>query len=100
MKRLRAPEQRDSRANSPAAGGAPASQATIDPTPVPEGAPAAVTEVPAGAEMSQLAPEASASVAGPQQPNPAPQDAEPTPRCNGEASATLHAATETGSEQC
>uniref|UniRef100_A0A3Q3WY75 CaM kinase-like vesicle-associated protein n=1 Tax=Mola mola TaxID=94237 RepID=A0A3Q3WY75_MOLML len=92
MKRLRAPEQRDSRANSPAAGGAPASQAAIDPTPVPEGAPAAVTEVPAGAEMSQLAPGASASVAGPQQPNPAPQDAEPTPRCNGEASATLHAA--------
>ncbi|XP_031135557.1 caM kinase-like vesicle-associated protein [Sander lucioperca] len=111
MKRLRAPEQSDSRATSPAAGApadAAAPQAATDPSApssdtTPEGAPAAVTELPAGAEISQPAPEATAGVAAsaeaPQEPSPAPQEAEPTSRCNGETSAALHAATEAGDEQ-
>ncbi|XP_056293878.1 caM kinase-like vesicle-associated protein [Pseudoliparis swirei] len=74
-------------------------------------APATVTELPAAAaavaEISNPAPEAGAEVAGaeatgaaspaePQQPSPAPppQEAEPTTRCNGEASAA-----EAGEEQ-
>uniref|UniRef100_A0A3B4YXV7 CaM kinase-like vesicle-associated protein n=1 Tax=Stegastes partitus TaxID=144197 RepID=A0A3B4YXV7_9TELE len=69
----------------------------------PEGAPAAVTEPPAGAAISQPAPEAGAGAAEPaeepQQPSPAPQVAEPTSRCNGEASATHHTAAEAGDEQ-
>lgn len=106
MKRLRAPEQKDSRATSPADATAP--QAATDPSApssaaTPEEVPAAVTELPAGVEISQPAPEAgagaAASVAEPQQPSPAPQEAEPTSRCNGEASAALHAATEAGDEQ-
>ncbi|GAA6221769.1 caM kinase-like vesicle-associated protein [Lates japonicus] len=111
MKRLRAPEQSDSKATSPAAStpadpGAP--QAATDPsTPstgaAPEGVPAVATELPAGAEISQPAPEASAGVAAPaaepQQQNPAPQEAEPTSRCNGEASTAHHASAEAGGEQ-
>lgn len=110
MKRLRAPEQSDSKATSPAAG-APADpaapQAAADPSApssaaAPEGAPAAVTELPAEVEISQPAPEAgdgaAASAAEPQQPSPAPQEAEPTSRCNGDASA-LHAGAEAGDEQ-
>ncbi|XP_070759216.1 caM kinase-like vesicle-associated protein [Enoplosus armatus] len=112
MKRLRAPEQSESRATSPAAGDpaadATAPQAATDPSApssaaTPEGAPAPATELPAGAETSQPAPEAgaggAASAAEPQQPSPAPQEAEPTSRCNGEASAAVHAATEAGDEQ-
>uniref|UniRef100_A0A8C4IQW4 CaM kinase-like vesicle-associated protein n=1 Tax=Dicentrarchus labrax TaxID=13489 RepID=A0A8C4IQW4_DICLA len=111
MKRLRAPEQSDSRATSPAAG-APADtaapQAANDPSApssaaTPEGAPAVVTELPAGAEIGQLVPEDGAGVAAlaaePQQPSPALQEAEPTSRCNGEASTALHAATNAGDEQ-
>ncbi len=111
MKRLRAPEQSDSRATSPAAGApadAAAPQAATDPSApssaaTPEGPPAAATELPAGAEISQPAPEAGAGVAAtaaePQQPSLAPQEAEPASRCNGEASTALHAATEAGDEQ-
>ena len=114
MKRLRAPEQSESRATSPAAGApadaaaAAAPQAAADPSApssaaTPEGAPAAATELPAGAETSQPAPEAGAGVAAsagePQQPSPAPQEAEPASRCNGDASTALHAATEAGHEQ-
>ncbi|XP_069017601.1 caM kinase-like vesicle-associated protein [Embiotoca jacksoni] len=109
MKRLRAPESSDSKASVPAAG-APADpaapQAAADhPTPssaaAPEGAPAAVTELPTGAEISQPAPGAGAGVAAeePQQPSPAPQGPEPTSRCNGEASSALHTAAEAGDEQ-
>lgn len=109
MKRLRAPESSESRATTPAAAApadAAAPPAAADPSATssaPEGAPAAVTELPAGAEISQPAPEAgaeaAASAAEPQQPSPAPQEPEPTSRCNGEASAALHAATEGGDEQ-
>ncbi|XP_076608581.1 caM kinase-like vesicle-associated protein [Chaetodon auriga] len=111
MKRLRAPEQSDSKATSPAAGApadAAAPQAATDPSApssaaTQEETPAAVTGLPAGAEISQAAPEAGAGVAAPdaepQQPSPAPQEAEPASRCNGEASAALHAATEAGDEQ-
>lgn len=119
MKRLRAPEQSNSRATSPEAG-APADpaapQAAADPSAAasegapksapegaPEGAPATVTELPAGAEISQPAPEDGdevvASAAEPQQPSPAPVEAEPTSRCNGDASAALHAGAEAGDEQ-
>uniref|UniRef100_A0A3B4X3U7 CaM kinase-like vesicle-associated protein n=1 Tax=Seriola lalandi dorsalis TaxID=1841481 RepID=A0A3B4X3U7_SERLL len=108
---LRAPEQSESRATSPAAG-APADpaapQAATDPSApssgaTPEGAPAAATELPAGVEISQPAPEASAGVsasdAEPQQQSPALQEAEPTPRCNGEASTAHHAPAGAGDEQ-
>ncbi len=111
MKRLRAPEQSDSRTTSPAAG-APADtaapQAAADPSAptsaaTPEGAPPAVTELPVGAEISQQAPEAGAAVAAAaseqQQPSPAPQEAEATSPCNGEASAALQAAPAAGDEQ-
>uniref|UniRef100_A0A3B4ZIL1 CaM kinase-like vesicle-associated protein n=1 Tax=Stegastes partitus TaxID=144197 RepID=A0A3B4ZIL1_9TELE len=106
------PEQSESKAATPAAGGAPADpaapQAAANPpapssAAAPEGAPAAVTEPPAGAAISQPAPEAGAGAAEPaeepQQPSPAPQVAEPTSRCNGEASATHHTAAEAGDEQ-
>ncbi|XP_029985842.1 caM kinase-like vesicle-associated protein [Sphaeramia orbicularis] len=106
MKRLRAPEHSESRAATPAAAPADPSapQAAADPSApaaVPEGAPAAITEPPAGAEISQAALEAEAGAGAgaevePQQPNPAPQEAEPTSRCNGEASAALHAGDEQG----
>uniref|UniRef100_A0AAQ5XCB7 Protein kinase domain-containing protein n=1 Tax=Amphiprion ocellaris TaxID=80972 RepID=A0AAQ5XCB7_AMPOC len=114
MKRLRTPEQSESKAAAPAAAAAAAPadptapQAAANPPapssdPAPEGAPAAVTEPPAGAAISQPAPEAGAGVAesaeDPQQPSPAPQLAEATSRCNGEASATLHTAAEAGDEQ-
>lgn len=104
MKRLRAPEHSDSRASSPAAG-APDPQATTDPTcppssaTVPVGETPTLTETPAGGEMSQPVPEPGASAAEPQQPNPAPQEVEPMSRCNGEASADLHSATDIGDEQ-
>lgn len=107
MKRLRAPEQRDSRATSPAAAvpaDSAAPHAAADPSApssatIPMGAPAAIAENPVRAETGQPAPEAGASAAEPQQPSPAPQEAEPTSRCNGEASAALHAASEAGDEQ-
>uniref|UniRef100_A0A8C3G099 CaM kinase-like vesicle-associated protein n=1 Tax=Cyclopterus lumpus TaxID=8103 RepID=A0A8C3G099_CYCLU len=120
MKRLRAPEQSDSKATGPAAG-APADvaapPAATDPSAPSssaaeaEGAPAPapvtelpVTELPAaGAETSQPAPQAGAAEAAapaePQHPSPAPREAEPTTRCNGEASAALRAAAEAGDEQ-
>ncbi|TKS71141.1 CaM kinase-like vesicle-associated protein 1G5z [Collichthys lucidus] len=99
MKRLRAPEQ------SPAAGApadtaapqaaadssAPSSAATL------EGLPAAVTELPAGAEISQL--EVGAGVAAAAAEPQHPQGAEPTSRCNGEATTALNAASEGGVEQ-
>lgn len=106
MKRLRAPEQSELKATSPAAG-APADsaapQAAADPsTPssaiMPEGPPTAITGVLARAETGQPA-EAEASTAEPQQPSPAPQEVEPTSRCNGEASAGLHGAGGAGDEQ-
>ncbi|XP_041835577.1 caM kinase-like vesicle-associated protein [Melanotaenia boesemani] len=109
MKRLRAPEQSESRSTSPAAD-APADpaapQAAPDPpapssATMPEGAPAPVTELPAGGEVSQPEAEATAAVSAedPQQPSPDPQGAAPTSRCNGEASASLHTAAEAGDEQ-
>lgn len=114
MKRLRAPEQSNSRATSPEAS-APADPAAAQPAATPEGASksapegapegvlAVVTELPAGAEISQPAPEAgdgvAASAVEPQQPSPAPMEAEPTSRCNGDASAALHAGAEAGDEQ-
>lgn len=103
MKRLRAPEQSDSKATSPAAG-APADsaapQAAADlsislSAAAPEGAPATATEHPAAVETSQPATEA--AVAEPQQPSPAPQEA--TPRCNGESLTSLHPAAEAKDEQ-
>lgn len=108
MKRLRAPEQSDSRAASPSAAAAPpdtaaAPQPASDPSAAPaaaappEGATAVITELPAGPEISQPAPEEAASDGEPQQPRPAPQEAEPTSRCNGEAA--LNTATEGGDEQ-
>ncbi|KAG7214557.1 hypothetical protein INR49_022950, partial [Caranx melampygus] len=107
MKRLRAPEASDSRATSPAAG-APAdpaaTPAATDPSApssgaTPEGAPAAATETPAAAEISQPAAETTVSNAEPQQQCPALQEAEPTPRCNGEASTAHNAPAEAGDEQ-
>lgn len=111
MKRLRAPEHSDTKAANPAAG-APADstapQAAADPpapssATAPEGSTAPVTELPAGAEKSQPAPEASAGVAPSaedhQQPSPAPHGDEPASRCNGEASAALHTPAEAGDEQ-
>ncbi|XP_005915321.1 caM kinase-like vesicle-associated protein isoform X1 [Simochromis diagramma] len=111
MKRLRAPEHSDAKAANPAAG-APADstapQAAADPpapssATAPEGSTAPVTELPAGAEKSQPAPEASAGVAPSaedhQQPSPAPHGDEPASRCNGEASAALHTPAEAGDEQ-
>lgn len=111
MKRLRAPEHSDAKAANPAAG-APADstapQAAADPpapssATAPEGSTTPVTELPAGAEKSQPAPEASAGVAPSaedhQQPSPAPHGDEPASRCNGEASAALHTPAEAGDEQ-
>lgn len=102
MKRLRAPEHSDSRSTSPAAGtpadtaAPPADPAAPSSAAVPEVSPVAVIELPAGAP-----PESGAAAAAeePQQPNPAPQAAEPASRCNGEASAILHTAAEAGDEQ-
>uniref|UniRef100_A0A3Q2PX69 CaM kinase-like vesicle-associated b n=1 Tax=Fundulus heteroclitus TaxID=8078 RepID=A0A3Q2PX69_FUNHE len=96
MKRLRAPEHSESRSAVPAAG-APADPAaplaSTDPsTPssaaVPEGAP--------GEEKAQQAPPTPASA---EEPNAEPQAAEPTARCNGEASAARHTAAEAMDEQ-
>ena len=110
MKRLRAPEQSESKPAGPVAG-APtdpaAPQAATDPplssAAAPEGTSAVVTEPPAVGETSKLAPEAEATVAAPaeepRQPSPDPQGGEPTTRCNGEASAALHTAAEDGGEQ-
>ncbi|XP_029946764.1 caM kinase-like vesicle-associated protein [Salarias fasciatus] len=115
MKRLRAPEQSESRANNPAAGaGAPADpaapQAAGDPAApasaaAPEVTPATAAELPAGAETGRPTPEAEGAAAAapaeePQpQASPAPQAAELTSRCNGEASTTLQTAAEAGDEQ-
>lgn len=98
MKRLRAPEQSDSRANSPAAGAtAPPPAGPSCPPPsatVPEGA--APAETPAGGETSQPPPEAAAAAAlEPHRLSPAVQEVDPASRCNGESST----ATETGKEQ-
>lgn len=105
MKRLRAPEQSDSKATTPAAGAtldSAAPQAAADlsaplSTAAPEGAPVVVTEVPA--LTGQPAPEAAAAAAEPQQPSPAPQEAESTSRCNGETLTSLHATAEAKDEQ-
>ncbi|MEQ2168241.1 hypothetical protein GOODEAATRI_012348, partial [Goodea atripinnis] len=111
MKRLRAPEQSESRSTVPV-GGAPADPsappASTDPSApssaaLPEGAPGAATELPTGEEKSQQGPlaesMAAASAGEPQPPNPEPQGAEPTLRCNGEASTALHTAAEAMDEQ-
>lgn len=108
MKRLRAPEQSDTKAASPAAGapadpaaGAPADpaapQAAADPS-----APSSVAPPEGGVtEVSQPVSEAEdgAAALAAEQPIPAPQEAEPTSRCNGDASAALHAGAEAGDEQ-
>lgn len=102
MKRLRAPEQSDSRSNSPAAGAtAPLPAATDASSPpssttVPEGGAPAPTEIPAAGGASQPPPEAAAPAVEPQADV---QEVEPASRCNGESSTALCAATETGHEQ-
>lgn len=100
MKRLRAPEQSDSRSNSPAAGATapPPADASSPPstTTVPEGGVPAPAETPAGGGASEPPPEAAAPAVEPQADV---QQVEPASRCNGESSAALCAATETGNEQ-
>uniref|UniRef100_A0A674P9H1 CaM kinase-like vesicle-associated b n=1 Tax=Takifugu rubripes TaxID=31033 RepID=A0A674P9H1_TAKRU len=100
MKRLRAPEQSDSRSNSPAAGATapPPADASSPPstTTVPEGGAPAPAETPTGGGASQPPPEAAAPAVEPQADV---QQVEPASRCNGESSAALCAATETGNEQ-
>lgn len=104
MKRLRAPEQSESRAASPAAAAAtPADGAApVDPAaPVvaaaaaPEGAVSASVSAAAAAATGQTAPEVTVPAAEPQ-PDPVPQEAVPTSRCNGDASVDRHDA---GGEQ-
>ncbi|XP_037535063.1 caM kinase-like vesicle-associated protein [Nematolebias whitei] len=104
MKRLRVPEQSESRSTGPAVGSPAdpaAPQAATDST-VPssaallEGTQAAATELLAGGEASRPAPP---SAEEPQRLNPDPQGAEATSRCNGEAPAALHAAAEAMNEQ-
>lgn len=110
MKRLRAPEQSDLKATSPAAAtpaDPAAPQAAADPSAplsaaaAPEGGPAVVTGLPAGVEKSQPVPEAAdgAAAADPQQPSPAQQEAEATLRCNGEPLTSLRPAAEAKDEQ-
>lgn len=107
MKRLRAPEQSDSRANSPAAGATAPPGAPADPScppssaAVPEGAaPApALADTPAGGETRPAPAEASSSASELQQLTPAVEEAEAASRCNGESSTAPCAATETGNEQ-
>uniref|UniRef100_UPI0037E88E87 caM kinase-like vesicle-associated protein n=1 Tax=Semicossyphus pulcher TaxID=241346 RepID=UPI0037E88E87 len=107
MKRLRAPEAKPTSPEAGAPADTTAPQTVTDPSApssaTPEGAPADVTEPPAAAEISQPVAEAAAgeaaSAAEPQQPSPPPQEAEPALRCNGEASAALHATSEAGDEQ-
>uniref|UniRef100_A0A8C6L5S8 CaM kinase-like vesicle-associated protein n=1 Tax=Nothobranchius furzeri TaxID=105023 RepID=A0A8C6L5S8_NOTFU len=93
MKRLRAPEQSESRPAGPAAD-SPA-DAVADP--------AAPSSAAAGGEVSLHVPEAGSTVAAStqeqQQPNPDAHGAEPASRCNGEASAALHSAAEATNEQ-
>lgn len=98
MKRLRAPEQSESKPATPASS-LLAAQTTADapaPTAAVEGTPAVTEQLVAG-EMSQQVPqaEAAASAEEPQE----PQEGEPTNRCNGEASATLFTAGEAAKEQ-
>lgn len=101
MKRLRAPEQSDSRTNSPAAGAVAPSDPSCPPSSaaVPEGATPALAETPAGGEARPAPAEASASASEPQQLIPAMEEAEPASRCNGESSTAPCAAAETGNEQ-
>lgn len=103
MKRLRTPEQSESRSTGPTTSPSAdptAPQAATDP-PAPssgvQGPPA--TELSAAGEVSHPAPEAEPSAEGPQQPNPERQGAEPTSRCNGEAPAAFHTAAEATNEQ-
>lgn len=105
MKRLRAPEQSDSRANSPAAGATAPPAAPADPScppssaAVPEGAAPTLADASAGGETRPAPAEASSSASEPQQPTPAVEEAEAASRCNGESSTAPCAATETGNEQ-
>lgn len=105
MKRLRAPEQSDSRANSPAAGATAPPAPPADPScppssaAVPEGAAPILADAPAGGETRPAPAEASSSASEPQQPTPAVEEAEAASRCNGESSTAPCAATETGNEQ-
>ncbi|KAM4740268.1 caM kinase-like vesicle-associated protein [Anableps anableps] len=106
MKRLRAPEQSESKPTVPVAGepaDPAAPQASTDPSAassaaVPQGAPAAAAELPTGEEKSQQAPPAQSTAAASGE-EPQPRVAEPTSRCNGEASAALHTAAEAMDEQ-
>ena len=131
MKRLRAPEQSDTGAASPAAAASPGDAAPAplqaDSTGTPaaatvlEGESAAVPEGPAGVETSQATADAAAEVCvpatepeqatadaaaevcvpatEPEQAIPAPEEADPSLRCNGEAPPPLQAAAEAGDEQ-
>ncbi|XP_006630769.1 caM kinase-like vesicle-associated protein [Lepisosteus oculatus] len=109
MKRLRAPEQSESAAASPATPGAqgapsapPASDTPAPPaaapesTPAPAGAPGAESEdKPASAEdrKSPAQPDNSAKV------SVAAEEEDPSSRCNGETPAPLNSATEAWDEQ-
>lgn len=109
MKRLRSPESKTTSPDAAAPADTTAPPAVTDPSApssvaAPEGAPAEVTDTSATAkpapEAGAGAGEAASAAAEPQQPlSPPPQDAEPTSRCNGEASAALHAGPEAGDEQ-
>lgn len=108
MKRLRVPEHSEARSTAPSAevpADPSAPQASNDPSApssaaVPEAAPSPNKEQPTGEEKSQQAPPAeSTGEASSEELNPEPQAAEPTSRCNGEASALLHTAAEAMDEQ-
>lgn len=85
MKRLRAPEQSDSGASSPAAG-ASAGRVTPNSTPV---APAGGAEGVPGRTKASVNPQApdtqTAITRYPSQPNAAQQEPEPQARCNGDS---------------
>uniref|UniRef100_A0A8C7X983 CaM kinase-like vesicle-associated b n=1 Tax=Oryzias sinensis TaxID=183150 RepID=A0A8C7X983_9TELE len=99
MKRLRAPEQSESKPATPASS-LLALQTTANPSAptaaAVEGTPA-VTEQPVAGEMSQQMQQTEAA-ASPEEPQQL-QGGEPTIRCNGEASATLFTAGENAKEQ-
>uniref|UniRef100_A0A3B3HRW1 CaM kinase-like vesicle-associated b n=1 Tax=Oryzias latipes TaxID=8090 RepID=A0A3B3HRW1_ORYLA len=99
MKRLRAPEQSESKPATPASS-LLALQTTANPsaptTAAVEGTPA-VTEQPVTGEMSQQVQQTEAA-ASPEEPQQL-QEGDPTTRCNGEASATLFTAGEIAKEQ-
>lgn len=105
MKRLRTPEQSESRSTGPTT--SPSAdpttpQAATDPAAPSSAAPLqgpTATELSAAGEVSCLASSAEPSAEGPQQPNPDRQGAELTSRCNGEAPGIFHTAAEGTNEQ-